>query len=750
MRRLLTLCGFLLALFSCLLKAYGTFPGPLRWKNVPDTNPMMPRVVKYYINYKGTPDCEGEFEAVQKAFQTWQKISTARISFNYFGTTSKMPSLVPYGGDDYNVVGWIESGWTSIDPEFHTSDGARTVFWFDAGNQIFEFEMFFNGEQPYPWSANVAPTCPSGRVDVENIGAHEAGHVIGLEHDSIFPRDTAETMYPSDWCGLVARRTLEPDDIAGASYLYPYPATWAFGEPAPLYRIEEHNFNSDIALVWNPIDGAGNYKSEYIHGACQESQYTSIASESFVPLDSVIWPVCVVYGNNGTAGWSYREHLSAYHNSIFGPELEIDKDDKCHIIWTECDDSMGNVIYRKRENGLWGPSIDLSGTVRNPRYPVIAVQHWPSATSPHGSNIYVAWLEERRAQDGSYKPCIMFKRNVNGSWLQSELLVGPGNFYLPQLALDSTGGVHLVWTGSIAGASCIFWAKNTNLGNAASWCPTKWKNVEINDAPSIAIDGYGYVHILYVSNLGSNDKRVEYSSIYNLGTGATNWDTTGWDLGYISPANVRAGWPRVICDNMGFTHFFWSDNRYHAGQYKFDAFYRRNYRVGAPADWDTATHDIEGRPGKKIYLTQLDGNYFLAGVAQSDSLGNVAVVTDVWTQIYQDYDVFGNCFRQDDTIRPWPDPFNNPSSSPLAAREIENPVIRNQDCYISGSVNQLAYFAPTECRLSYFSIDGRLVKTENVNGAGVMRPAGLPSGVYFARIQSGDGTSKQAKVVIVN
>ncbi len=65
------------------LEAYTTFEGAPRWWNVPDTNPMKPRVVNYYINWNGTLDCEGEFDAVQRAFQTWQKILTTYVSLIY-------------------------------------------------------------------------------------------------------------------------------------------------------------------------------------------------------------------------------------------------------------------------------------------------------------------------------------------------------------------------------------------------------------------------------------------------------------------------------------------------------------------------------------------------------------------------------------------------------------------------------------------------------------------------------------------
>ena len=52
---------------------------------------------------------------------------------------------------------------------------------------------------------------------IEDIAAHEFGHVLGLGHSAI----PTATMYPSTGACNTSLRSLDPDDIAGIRSLYP-------------------------------------------------------------------------------------------------------------------------------------------------------------------------------------------------------------------------------------------------------------------------------------------------------------------------------------------------------------------------------------------------------------------------------------------------------------------------------------------------------------------------------------------------
>lgn len=165
----------------------------------------------YYVNQNGTPDCDGEFAAIQSALQSWTGLSYSTHSFVYGGTTTRTPT----GLDGHNDIGWIESNWP-----YKPSDVAVNAYWFnpDPNSQdLTESDIYLNGVN-YTWSA----TGQAGRMDVQDLVTHESGHALSLS-DLYGNTDGEKTMYgytdPNG--GETKKRTLEPDDIAGVRYLYP-------------------------------------------------------------------------------------------------------------------------------------------------------------------------------------------------------------------------------------------------------------------------------------------------------------------------------------------------------------------------------------------------------------------------------------------------------------------------------------------------------------------------------------------------
>ena len=205
MRRFSLLSGVFITLALCqYIQAYSA-SGQKKWalSNLP---------VHYEINQNGSDNCNGEeFDAVRRGFESWTEISTCSLNFHDDGLTPYMPSL-----DGFNTVAWVESGWSST-YGFPDAICVTGRDWDISGVDTIlqECDQFFNGED-YSWSV----TGPYGykTYDVENTTAHEAGHWMGMEHSS----NPEATMYGSALEGETKKRDLHSDDIAGASFLYPY------------------------------------------------------------------------------------------------------------------------------------------------------------------------------------------------------------------------------------------------------------------------------------------------------------------------------------------------------------------------------------------------------------------------------------------------------------------------------------------------------------------------------------------------
>lgn len=165
--------------------------------------------VPYEITSWGSDDVwdGSDLDAVRAAFATWQEVLFNRLSFYEAG----LVSWLPYPGDSYNTVGWIETlledwrtDWTfSRDP----SALAISWCWYDIFTKVTsECDIVVNGIH-HSWSPTGAPDTE----DIQGVLTHEVGHFVGLGHSE----DPSALMYP-----VFSLRTPQEDDIVGARYIY--------------------------------------------------------------------------------------------------------------------------------------------------------------------------------------------------------------------------------------------------------------------------------------------------------------------------------------------------------------------------------------------------------------------------------------------------------------------------------------------------------------------------------------------------
>jgi len=178
--------------------------------------------VRYYISDRSNvPGVSvDQFQAaVGRAFDQWQAVPTAAITYQLGGFTSALP-----GQDDgLSTLGF------SNRPELDRVLASTSFLIDTATGELLESDVFFNAA--FPWS--VAPAGEAGKYDLESIALHEIGHVSGLGHSALGETELREgggrrvlgseaVMFPIAFAaGSIAQRTLKADDIAGISDLYP-------------------------------------------------------------------------------------------------------------------------------------------------------------------------------------------------------------------------------------------------------------------------------------------------------------------------------------------------------------------------------------------------------------------------------------------------------------------------------------------------------------------------------------------------
>ncbi len=185
---------------------------PLKWNRLP---------VHYYVGNVSVPNVTASQlqAAVAASFVTWQNVPTAGLSSLFSGMTGARADAL---GDGLSVLGFV------ADPSEPDVLGSTSWMIDDVTGEIVESDIFFNSV--IPWSVSAAGE--TNRFDLQSIATHEIGHLWGLGHSALGETEQvsgghrviakAAVMFPIAFSPAnIKDRTLQPDDIAGISDLYP-------------------------------------------------------------------------------------------------------------------------------------------------------------------------------------------------------------------------------------------------------------------------------------------------------------------------------------------------------------------------------------------------------------------------------------------------------------------------------------------------------------------------------------------------
>ncbi len=219
MTRAVTLLVVIVSLTTQPAQAYlhltsstGATQTPLKWNQTQ---------VRWFATDRGVPGVTAaQFQtAVAAGFATWEAVPTASIAFQFVGFTSALP----FDDDGISTFGF------DAQPDLDRVLGATSFVVDTLTGEIVESDVFFNSI--FTWST--APAGDASRFDLQSVATHEIGHFVGLGHSAIGETEirpdggrrvlaSGAVMFPiSLGRGITADRTLQPDDIAGVSDLYP-------------------------------------------------------------------------------------------------------------------------------------------------------------------------------------------------------------------------------------------------------------------------------------------------------------------------------------------------------------------------------------------------------------------------------------------------------------------------------------------------------------------------------------------------
>jgi len=203
--------------------------------------------VDFWLDTNSFPFPAGDVVRVaNESFQVWEGVETAFISFRNRGSGQFDADWT----DETNVVRYDATG-AEMDLPRGTGVIAFTRLNWNSSGEITDADIVFNGRD-FQFALSSGST--GGRVDLQAVLTHEIGHFLGLDHAplegdvSIRP-----TMYPYFFGG---ERTLERDDIAGVSTLYPATSFLNTGSISGtvVHRDGEGAFGAHV-VAYNAIGG---------------------------------------------------------------------------------------------------------------------------------------------------------------------------------------------------------------------------------------------------------------------------------------------------------------------------------------------------------------------------------------------------------------------------------------------------------------------------------------------------------------
>jgi hypothetical protein len=119
--------------------------------------------------------------AIRAGADVWSQQTNASFSFSYASDSTQ--TSTGYDGSNLVVFRNASSG-----------SAIATTYWWSTGSALVDAGFY-----------------------IEDIAAHEFGHALGLGHSTL----SSATMYPSTAACDMRNRTLDADDIAGVTALYP-------------------------------------------------------------------------------------------------------------------------------------------------------------------------------------------------------------------------------------------------------------------------------------------------------------------------------------------------------------------------------------------------------------------------------------------------------------------------------------------------------------------------------------------------
>jgi len=251
------------------------------------------------------------------------------------------------------------------------------------------------------------------------------------------------------------------------------------------------------------------------------------------------------------------------------------------VVWA--DDTLGkpDIYYAAKSSvGSWSSPVNISNTSAWSWEPQLAIDS--------SDTLHLVWREDEDDREVYYA-----MKSRGDSWSTPvNISNNRGTSEQAELCIDSFDTVHLVWVDCTPGNCEIYYAAKPAGGSWSS--PINISNTASGSgAPKVAVDWFGIVHVVWYEHLSDANDDIYYTAKPTGGSWSAPVNISD------SPAHNSVS-PDIVIDSSGTVHVVWEEWG------KWDIYYVAKPRGGS---W-TAPVNISNSPGTfsdEFYMC-LDGS----------------------------------------------------------------------------------------------------------------------------------------------
>jgi len=205
--------------------------------------------------------------------------------------------------------------------------------------------------------------------------------------------------------------------------------------------------------------------------------------------------------------------------------------------------AVGLFLFAQSARAEWAPAKRLTWNSGSSEAPAVAVDSW--------GNIHVVWADDTPNPD---EPEIYYKKSADGgtNWSANRRLTwNSGKSVNPSIAVDPSGSLHVVWQDDTPGNGDIYYLSSPDGGTTWTTAQRISWTAAVSQAPAIAVDLWGNLHLLWY-DFAPGNYEIYHKSSTNGGADWSKNQRLTWTAGW-------SGHPAIVIDSALNPHAVWSD-----------------------------------------------------------------------------------------------------------------------------------------------------------------------------------------------